>query len=144
MIAALRAAPPKSGKPYLGRRALVIEGDAKSRALCVERLERLGFEVVEAVGGVDALRAARLETPDVILLDTELHDVPGVELIRWLCADPALARVPIAVVVASARRRSAPSAIAAGVRAVLEKPFTAADIDDAIAEALPLPDPASP
>jgi CheY-like chemotaxis protein len=132
-----KAGMPRVGRPYLGRRALVIESDPDTRTLCVDRLERLGFEVAEVESGVEAVRAARRETPDLILLELELRDVPGPELVRWLRSNPALARVPIVAMDSSLPRRALPNALGSGVSAVLRKPLSGLRVDDAVARALP-------
>jgi CheY-like chemotaxis protein len=85
-----------------------------------------GYRVMLAVNGrqaLDLLRASP-ELPDLILLDYMMPIMNGAETYAALCADPALARIPVVLMsaVASAAARAGFHQGAAD-RAFLEKPF---------------------
>ena len=105
---------------YVGKRALLVEPDLKLRAILRARLEALGISAEEAVCGVEAVVAARSQTPEVILLDYQLRDVNGYELVRWLRSNPKLADVPIIVMNAPLKDREALAA--EGIRLFLALP----------------------
>jgi CheY-like chemotaxis protein len=73
-------------------RVLIIDDDARFRALARALLEALGYAVVgEAADGQQALAAARRLRPDAVLLDVQLPDADGFALARRLAdADHAL------------------------------------------------------
>lgn len=121
---------------YLGRRALVVEADLGTRELCRGLLEGLGFTVEAIDTGVAAVTTACRETPDVILLDLQLRDVPGLELVKWLRSNRALRSVPMIAISALAIARDDRRLIESGVSALLRKPVSPSMIESAIREVL--------
>jgi CheY-like chemotaxis protein len=83
-------------------RVLVVDDDLEIRAFLALALEDEGYEVTTAVDGA-ALRAARDQHPDVILLDLMMPGMDGAEVSRQLRADPATEAVPIIVMSAHDR-----------------------------------------
>jgi two-component system, sensor histidine kinase len=63
---------------------------AKSRLLT-----KVGFRVVEASSGADAISSAKLDRPNLILLDTKLPDMSGFEVCRLLKSDPETSSIAI-------------------------------------------------
>ncbi len=76
---------------------LVVDDDANLRRATVRRLTRAGHRTIEAATGHDALRIARTEQPDLLLLDVNMPDVDGFEVCRRLKADPTLATTYVAM-----------------------------------------------
>jgi PAS domain S-box-containing protein len=64
-------------------------------------LELNEFNVREASTGADALRMARSEQPDLVLLDINLPDLNGYEVCKRLKAEPATSRIPVLHITAS-------------------------------------------
>src|SRR5918911_3300587 len=60
-------------------------------------LQDAGYRVVTCLESVHAVRLAREERPDVIMLDVVMPEVSGWEVLASLRADPAFARVPVIV-----------------------------------------------
>ena len=73
--------------------------------------------------GAQGLELARARPPDLILLDLHLPDLPGIEVLRRLQADPALAGVPVVILSADALPEHIAEATAAGAAAYLTKPL---------------------
>jgi CheY-like chemotaxis protein len=71
----------------------------------------------------DGLAAARCRPPDLILLDMQLPDLPGLDVLRQLRQDPITAGVPVVVVSASAMADKVAAATAAGAADYLAKPL---------------------
>ena len=63
---------------------LVVDEDRRSRAALAELFSRVGCEVVEAPGGVAALRATSVRMPDAVVADVDLPDTSGYELCHEL------------------------------------------------------------
>jgi two-component system cell cycle response regulator DivK len=125
---------PERARDYAGRRALVVEGDARTRQICRDVLDGFGFVVDVVDGGVAAVMAARRAAPDLILMDLQLRDAPGMEAIRWLRANPALESVPV---VAISTNRADSARLADGTAsAILRKPVSPAAILRALRAAL--------
>jgi DNA-binding response OmpR family regulator len=79
------------------RRILLAEDDRFLRKAAETALKRQGFTVLPAVDGEEALRVARAETPDVVLLDLIMPKLQGFEVLRALKADAATARIPVII-----------------------------------------------
>ena len=79
------------------RRVLLAEDDRFLRKAAETALKRHGFTVVPAVDGEEALRLARAEPPDLVLLDLIMPKMQGFEVLRALKADPATAPIPVVI-----------------------------------------------
>jgi CheY-like chemotaxis protein len=84
-----------------GAGVVVVEDDASYRRLLVRRLRRaeLGIEVVEAVSGVDGLLAIGRVNPAVVVLDYNLPDLDGAQVVERLLAPGTGGLAPAVVVV---------------------------------------------
>ena len=79
------------------RRVLLAEDDRFLRKAAETALRRHGFAVIAAVDGEEALRLARAEAPDLILLDLIMPKMQGFEVLRALKEDPATAAIPVVI-----------------------------------------------
>jgi two-component system, cell cycle sensor histidine kinase and response regulator CckA len=70
---------------------LVVDDEPYALRAVSRLLQKAGYRVSQAANGADALRRAREDAPDLILLDVVLPDIDGVEVCRRIKADPALA-----------------------------------------------------
>jgi signal transduction histidine kinase len=104
------------------RKVLVVDDVAENRAVLVEALSRLGFEVAQAAGGYDALAQAQAVPPDIVLLDIVMPDLSGVEVIERLRRLPGLGKTPVVAVSASATPDVEAQTMTAGASAFLPKP----------------------
>ena len=105
------------------RHVLVIDDVAANRALIVDTLERCGFRVSQSSDGRDALAKAEVSRPDLILLDTVMPVMGGIEMLAQIRASRSLCDVPVIAVSADASRRNAQANLSAGASAFLEKPL---------------------
>ncbi len=79
---------------------LVVDDDPESRQLIRIALELDGCTVLEATGGMEAIRKARRAAPDVIVADLQMPGISGIETARLLEGLPGTRRIPrIAVTV---------------------------------------------
>ncbi|RME99675.1 MAG: DNA-binding response regulator [Chloroflexi bacterium] len=85
------------------KRILCIEDEAEMIDLTRLVLEREGFEVLGAVGGMQGLEIIRQEKPDLVLLDLMMPDIDGWEVYRQMKASKELANIPVIVVTARAQ-----------------------------------------
>ncbi|GII77217.1 DNA-binding response regulator [Sphaerisporangium rufum] len=88
------------GAAGTGERLLVVDDEPTVRELLAATLRFAGFEVTAAATGGEALRAAREQPPDLVLLDVMLPDLDGFEVVRSL---RALTRPPVPVLFLTAR-----------------------------------------
>ena len=108
------------------RSVLLIDDDVGLAAFARMALESGGYTVHWADGGVAGLEAARRVRPDLILLDLQMPDVHGIDVLRQLKADPATAEIP--VVVCSGQASLLAGSERAVVGGVLDKPFRLAEL----------------
>ena len=136
------AAPPKlpGVARYLGpaRRVLVVDDVAVNRALMCDFLTKAGFEVAQASDGSELLAAARSFRPDLILIDSVMPAVGGVEATRRLRLDADLGAIPVIAVSASASAEQRSACLQAGVNVFLPKPVSLEALQAHIGEQLGL------
>lgn len=99
---------------------LLVEDSKPIRRENEQVLIEAGYEVVCAVDGESALRFARDEKPDLILLDMILPKMSGPDVLQHLKSDPATADIPV-VVVSSLSEKNRQKLIEAGAEDYLEK-----------------------
>jgi CheY-like chemotaxis protein/AraC-like DNA-binding protein len=76
-------------------RILLVDPDEGRRARHATLLRRAGYGVSGAAGGVQGVRLAALEQPQLIVADVALPDIDGYACCRLLKADPATAAIPL-------------------------------------------------
>jgi signal transduction histidine kinase/ActR/RegA family two-component response regulator len=106
------------------RHLLYIEDDAVNAlvmAALVGRRPDLSLEVCNTLG--EGLAHLRAKPPDLLLLDMQLPDGRGLELLHVLAEDPRLRRLPVVMVSADAMDETVNAALAAGARAYVTKPL---------------------
>jgi signal transduction histidine kinase/ActR/RegA family two-component response regulator len=101
---------------------LVVDDKAVNRSLLAGLLVPLGFRVVEAADGQEALERAVAVRPDVVLMDLVMPVVDGFEATRRLRRTPGLEHVPIVALSASVFRVTQQESLTIGCDAFLPKP----------------------
>ncbi len=120
---ALREAVTTYPPPAPPRSVLYIEDNAVNVDVMRGMFKfRPALELEVRTCGLDALDAARLRKPDLILLDMQLPDIDGIEFLVRLRREPRLADVPVVVVSASAMPAQIAAASAVGAVDYLTKP----------------------
>jgi CheY-like chemotaxis protein len=113
-------------------RVLVVDDDEVIRQLITLNLELEGFEVHEAVDGVDALRKAAEVHPSVITLDIMMPNMDGWDAAARLRSDPLTAHVKVVLLSARAQEADVRRGTRLGVDAYLTKPFDPDDLVDIV------------
>jgi signal transduction histidine kinase len=103
-------------------RVLHIEDDPRNRLLVRKLLLAEGHEVVDAADGVEGVRLALAERPDLVLVDINIPGLDGYEVTLRLRTEPSLARVPIIAITAEGDRETS---LAVGCDGFLQKPIDA-------------------
>jgi len=91
-------------------------------------LEDMGYEVVPAASAEDALSAAAVDKPDVIVSDLGLPGIDGLDFIKRIRQMPALAGVPAIALTGSSMDRDIQRALTAGFTAHLTKPVEGSEL----------------
>ena len=105
------------------KRILLVEDNENNRTLARFLLANAGYEVVEAIDGIQAIEQARACRPNLILLDIQLPEMGGYEVIKHLRCDPELAEIPVVALTAFAMAGEREKTIAAGFAGYIEKPI---------------------
>jgi len=105
------------------RRLLLVEDDVEMRQAMKLRFESSGFQVSTAGDGLEALRKAREERPDAIVLDVMLPRLNGYEVCRLLKFDPKFQHIPIIFCTARSRQQDVALSKSVGADAYITKPF---------------------
>jgi CheY-like chemotaxis protein len=102
---------------------LVVEDNEENRDSLARRLGRRGFVVVGAANGRIGVDVARVELPDLVLMDMNMPEMDGWEATRQIRAIADLARVPIIALTAHAMSGDRERAIEAGCTDYHTKPI---------------------
>lgn len=107
---------------------LVADDDPDNRAIARDALEMAGYRVISAVNGLEAVEAARRETPDLILLDLSMPKMDGWEAVRRIRRLPRAGSALIVAFTAHALDGDAEKAAAAGCDGYIAKPCAPRDV----------------
>jgi PAS domain S-box-containing protein len=119
------------------RRILYIEDNFSNVTLVDQMLaERPALELMTAMQGRVGLELARQHSPDLILLDLHLPDMPGWQVLAQLKADQLTRHIPVVVISADATSPQIKRLLSAGARAYLTKPIDIAEFFRVIEDAL--------
>ena len=105
---------------------LYIEDSPENRLLVKRILSAEGYTVEEAEDGASGLEAARRTKPGLILLDINLPEIDGYEMVDLLRQIPDLADVPIIALTANVMKGDREKALEAGCNGYIQKPI---DVD---------------
>jgi len=111
---------------------LVVDDNLDNRTIIGDALEASGFDVCQAVDGLEALEAAAREKPALILLDLSIPKLDGWEVARRLKNDPALSHITIFAFTAHAMPGDDQKARAAGCDDYVSKPCVPREVIDKI------------
>jgi two-component system, cell cycle response regulator DivK len=102
---------------------LVVEDDSANRDMIVRYLTLLGYQIVVARDGRQAVTLAQTERPDLILMDMQLPVMDGWEATRQIKAAPATRSIPVVALTAYAMDDERQSCLEAGCDDYETKPL---------------------
>ena len=120
------------------RKILIVDDNIEFAKTVARTLEKEGFQVSLASDGNAAILAASNESPDLVLLDLKLPDIPGVELLRIMKSINE--NVAVIIITAYGGERVAIDLMKAGAIDFLSKPFNFEDLLNAINNAFKISD----
>src|SRR5580693_9227219 len=103
---------------------LVVEDERKLRDLVRSYLERAGFTVLSTGSGAEAITMATTASPDLVVLDLGLPDVPGETVARELRATSATGTTPILILTAKSAEEDRIRGLELGADDYVTKPFS--------------------
>lgn len=108
----------------MAKRILVVEDNDLNRKLFCDVLKANGCEVEPVADGELALNAARAFAPDLVIMDIQLPNISGIDLIAAFKKDASLMDVPILAVTAYAGKGDEERIRDAGAESYLSKPVS--------------------
>jgi len=108
----------------MSKRILIVEDKEDLRAMLRDYLTASGYDVVEALDGVEAVALARSRHPDLVLMDIQLPLLDGYEATRLIKADPEIGSTQIVAVSSFAMRGDEEKARASGCDGYVTKPYS--------------------
>jgi two-component system chemotaxis response regulator CheY len=115
--------------------ALVVDDSRVMRRLLGDVLRQIGFEVSEAVNGLEAIEFLdREDDPDVVLVDWNMPVMTGIDFVRTVRADERYQQLRLMMVTSETEVGQMQSALEAGANEYVTKPF----VKEVIAEKLQL------
>jgi two-component system, sensor histidine kinase and response regulator len=111
---------------------LVVDDESPLRMNLRAFLEDIGFEVLEASNGPQAIEVCHRQSPHVILLDITMPDMDGFEVCRRLKADPITAEPPVIFISALMNTEDKVKAFACGGVDYVTKPFHFEEVESRV------------
>lgn len=110
---------------------LVVDDFSTMRRIVKNLLQELGYnEITEADDGNTAWPLLKGGSFDILITDWNMPGMPGLELLKAVRADARLAKLPVLMLTAEAKREQIVEAAQAGVSGYVIKPFTAATLKE--------------
>lgn len=109
-------------------RILVIEDEPDIRQVLDYNLRLAGHEVSAAARGLDGLRLVREESPELVILDLMLPDIPGTEVCRTLKDNPQTRTLPVVMLTARGEEIDRVVGFELGADDYITKPFSVREL----------------
>ncbi len=112
--------------------ALVVDDQASARVRMTTILTDAGWHVSTAGNAAEALEKARAERPSIIFMDIVMPGMDGYQACRKLAVDPLTRAIPVVFVSTKCQRADQVWARMQGGKALIGKPFSDAQVLDAL------------
>lgn len=117
---------------------LVVDDSATMRRMVVAALRGLGpVRFDEAQSGLEAIERLSVGPVDLVLLDLNMPDVHGLEVLRFVRSHQAFQRIPVVVLTTRGDEESREAALREGATLYLTKPFAPEELAPRVRELLP-------
>ncbi len=105
-------------------RALVVDDSSAMRAFLRMILKSAGIEVAEARNGQEGLKALSVARPELVLLDWNMPEMDGFEMLRYMRSDTRYNGIKVMMVTTETEMAEMSRALGAGADEYVMKPFT--------------------
>ena len=114
------------------KRVLLAEDHPGTIEVMQLELEVLGYEVIVAQDGLEAVEKASAEPPDLIVMDMLMPKMNGFQAAAWIRKNPKTQNIPILAATALARPGDREQCLESGCNGYIAKPFTHKQLGAAI------------
>ena len=111
---------------------LIVEDNDLNMKLFHDLLEAHGYETLQTKDGMEALKLARQQRPDLILMDIQLPEVSGLEVTKWIKEDDDLKAIPVIAVTAFAMKGDEEKIREGGCEDYIAKPISVGKFLDTV------------
>src|SRR6266704_4269145 len=101
---------------------LIIEDEEDAAELFAEMMRVSGYRVLKTSKSMPAISMMTTEKPDIVLLDIMMPEISGLDILRQMRRDPALANIPVIVITAKSMPSDIKNGMEAGASTYLTKP----------------------
>jgi two-component system cell cycle response regulator DivK len=105
------------------KKGLVIEDDENNMVLITRLLEKAGYGTLRATTGMEGVETALQRNPDFIILDIQLPDIDGMEVLRRIRSSAAGNAIPVIAMTSFAMAGDREKLLKAGCDEYIEKPI---------------------
>jgi CheY-like chemotaxis protein len=120
------------------RTVLIADDEPSMRLLVHATIESDDYEVVEASDGAEAWAMVQKHRPSLVLLDVQMPERTGIEVLRSIKKDPSLKSTKVILLTSKAHEGDVEAGLIAGADFYLTKPFSPLDLLTRVEEALQL------
>ncbi len=112
----------------MATKILIVEDEPDIVELLVYNLDQAGYKTEAVFNGAEAFESAKIQQPDLVLLDLLLPEVDGLEICRTLKRDPETANIPIIMLTAKGEAIDRIVGLELGADDYITKPFSPREV----------------
>ena len=116
---------------------LIVDDDAVTQKVLQHYLVRAGFQAITAQNGREALKLARRELPQLIILDVVMPDMDGWTVLKAIQESEPTKAIPVVMLSGNAELVTKEESLSSGARAVLVKPTNPEQLITVVRRLLP-------
>lgn len=120
----------------MAKKILIVEDNELNMKLFNDLLQAHGYETLQSKDGKEALKLARDNMPDLILMDIQLPEISGLEITRMLKEDDGLKHIPVIAVTAFAMKGDEEKIREGGCEGYIAKPISVGNFLETVASFL--------
>ncbi|MBI5634590.1 MAG: diguanylate cyclase [Nitrospirae bacterium] len=110
-------------------KVLLVEDDPVQASATMEILRKVGYEILWAEDGINAIKLVKSEKPDIIVLDVILPGMDGYEVCRWLKLDEGTKGIPVIMLTVKKELSDKISGLQIGADDYLPKPYNELELN---------------
>ena len=119
----------------MSQKILVIDDEPMIQRMLSVMLQHLGYEVIQASGGRQALEILGQQHVDLVTCDLMMPEFSGMDFLRAIRADTNFANLPVVIITAAGSQTIDPI-IQAGASSIVYKPFRKTELESILARVL--------
>ena len=119
------------------RKILVVDNDLASSDMLKVVLEQAGYQVIEGYDGPSAIKKANDLKPDLIILDINMPDMDGFEVLETLKLNKKTSKIPVIMCTARTDFDSTEKTVETGAQGYIFKPYIPKNVLEKIKTILP-------